>query len=140
MRADSRIGHRLSLPRIRQGEGNRPDSSGSGGPLAAGIVDRFREEGLRIFGPHKSASRIESSKEFAKDLMSRHGIPTASYRTFSDFDEALAYIKAGPVPVVIKYDGLAAGKGVVVAPHLQRGRRMPFATCSLTNVSDRDAW
>ena len=88
---------------------------GPEGPLAAGIVDRFREEGLRIFGPTKSASRIESSKEFAKDLMSRHGIPTASYRTFSDFDEALAYIKAGPVPVVIKYDGLAAGKGVVVA-------------------------
>ena len=88
---------------------------GPEGPLAAGIGDRFREEGLRIFGPTKSASRIESSKEFAKDLMSRHGIPTASYRTFSDFDEALAYIKAGPVPVVIKYDGLAAGKGVVVA-------------------------
>ena len=88
---------------------------GPEGPLAAGIVDRFREDGLRIFGPTKSASRIESSKEFAKDLMSRHGIPTASYLTFSDFDEALAYIKAGPVPVVIKYDGLAAGKGVVVA-------------------------
>lgn len=84
-------------------------------PLAAGIVDRFREEGQRVFGPTKSAARIESSKEFAKDLMARHGVPTASYRTFSDFDEALAYVKAGPVPVVVKYDGLAAGKGVVVA-------------------------
>ena len=88
---------------------------GPEGPLAAGIVDRFRAEGLRIFGPTQSATRIESSKEFAKDLMSRHGVPTASYRTFSDFGEALGYVKSGPVPVVIKYDGLAAGKGVVVA-------------------------
>lgn len=83
--------------------------------LACGIVDAFREAGLRIFGPTKAAARIESSKEYAKDLMSRHGVPTASYRSFSDFDEALAYVKAGPIPVVIKYDGLAAGKGVVVA-------------------------
>lgn len=84
-------------------------------PLAMGIVDRFREAGLRVFGPTQSAARIESSKQFAKDLMARHGIPTASYRTFTDYDEALAYVKAGPIPVVIKYDGLAAGKGVVVA-------------------------
>lgn len=83
--------------------------------LAAGIVDAFREAGLAIFGPTKAAARIESSKEYAKDLMARHHIPTAAYRTFSDFDEALAYVKAGPIPVVIKYDGLAAGKGVVVA-------------------------
>ena len=83
--------------------------------LAEGIVDEFRAEGLRIFGPTKAAARIESSKEYAKDLMARHDIPTAAYRTFSDFDEALAYVKAGPIPVVIKYDGLAAGKGVVVA-------------------------
>lgn len=84
-------------------------------PLAIGIVDRFREAGLRVFGPTQSAARIESSKQFAKDLMARHGVPTASYRTFTDYDEALAYVKAGPIPVVIKYDGLAAGKGVVVA-------------------------
>lgn len=84
-------------------------------PLAAGIVDRFREAGLRIFGPTKAAARIESSKEFAKDLMARHGVPTASYKTFDNYEEAAAYVKAGPVPVVIKYDGLAAGKGVVVA-------------------------
>lgn len=83
--------------------------------LAAGIVDAFREAGLKIFGPTKAAARIESSKEYAKDLMARHNVPTAAYRTFSDFDEALAYVKAGPIPVVIKYDGLAAGKGVVVA-------------------------
>lgn len=84
-------------------------------PLAMGIVDRFREAGLRVFGPTQSAAQIESSKQFAKDLMARYGIPTASYRTFTDYDEALAYVKAGPIPVVIKYDGLAAGKGVVVA-------------------------
>lgn len=83
--------------------------------LAAGVVDAFRAEGLRIFGPTREAARIESSKEYAKDLMARHNVPTAAYRTFSDFDEALAYVKSGPIPVVIKYDGLAAGKGVVVA-------------------------
>lgn len=83
--------------------------------LALGIVDAFRAAGLKIFGPTKEAARIESSKEYAKDLMARHGVPTAAYRTFDNFDEALAYVKAGPIPVVIKYDGLAAGKGVVVA-------------------------
>lgn len=83
--------------------------------LALGIVDAFREAGLRIFGPTKAAARIESSKEYAKDLMTRHNVPTASYRTFDNFEEALAYVKAGPIPIVIKYDGLAAGKGVVVA-------------------------
>lgn len=83
--------------------------------LAVGIVDEFRKAGLKIFGPTKSAARIESSKEFAKDLMARHDVPTAAYKTFDNFDEALANVKAGPIPVVIKYDGLAAGKGVVVA-------------------------
>ncbi len=83
--------------------------------LAVGIVDEFCKADLKIFGPTKSAARIESSKEFAKDLMARHDVPTAAYKTFDNFDEALAYVKAGPIPVVIKYDGLAAGKGVVVA-------------------------
>ena len=87
--------------------------------LAVGIVDEFRASGLQIFGPTQSAARIETSKEYAKDLMARHGVPTASYRTFSDYDEALTYVKAGPIPVVIKYDGLAAGKGVVVAMSLE---------------------
>lgn len=84
-------------------------------PLAAGIVDKFREAGARVFGPTQSAARLESSKEFAKDLMARHGVPTASYRTFSDYEEAIAYVRSGKIPVVVKYDGLAAGKGVVVA-------------------------
>lgn len=84
-------------------------------PLAAGIVDEFRSRGLRIFGPTKAAAQIEASKAFAKNLMARHNIPTADSRTFEDFDEALAYVMAGPERSVIKYDGLAAGKGVVVA-------------------------
>lgn len=84
--------------------------------LAEGIADRFAEEGLALFGPTKSATRIESSKEFAKQIMERHGIPTASYRSFDNFAEALAYVKSRPLPAVVKYDGLAAGKGVVVAP------------------------
>ncbi|WP_418981777.1 phosphoribosylamine--glycine ligase [Alistipes sp.] len=83
--------------------------------LAAGVVDAFRAAGLRIFGPTKAAARIESSKEFAKDLMARHGIPTAAYRSFTDYAEAWAYVAARPLPAVLKYDGLAAGKGVVIA-------------------------
>lgn len=83
--------------------------------LAAGIADLFEERGLKIFGPTKGAARIESSKEFAKQLMEKYNIPTAGYRTFTDYDEAVAYVEKGPFPTVIKYDGLAAGKGVVVA-------------------------
>ena len=86
--------------------------------LAAGIVDRFRREGLRIFGPTKAAARIESSKEFAKELMEKYGIPTAAFRAFTSYGEALAYVKSRPLPAVLKYDGLAAGKGVVIAETL----------------------
>lgn len=88
------------------------------GPEAAlveGIVNRFREEGLLIFGPTAEAARIESSKEFAKQLMERYGIPTGKYRSFDNFAEARDYVLSNPLPAVIKYDGLAAGKGVVVA-------------------------
>ena len=87
--------------------------------LAAGIVDEFEARGLKIFGPSKAAARIESSKDFAKELMAKYNVPTAAYRTFSDYDEALAYVNAGKLPVVLKYDGLAAGKGVVVAQTLE---------------------
>ncbi len=83
--------------------------------LAVGIVDRFTEKGLRIFGPTRAAAQIESSKEFAKRLMAKYHIPTAGYEAFDDFESAWAYVKARPLPAVIKYDGLAAGKGVVVA-------------------------
>ena len=86
--------------------------------LAAGVVDAFRSAGLAIFGHTAAATRIESSKEFAKDLMSRHGIPTAAYRSFTSYEDALAYVSARPFPAVLKYDGLAAGKGVVVAEDL----------------------
>jgi phosphoribosylamine---glycine ligase len=83
--------------------------------LAAGVVDEFRSRGLRIFGATKAAAQLESSKAFAKDFMKRHGIPTAAYETFSDAAAAHAYVDAQGAPIVIKADGLAAGKGVVVA-------------------------
>jgi phosphoribosylamine---glycine ligase len=84
-------------------------------PLAAGIVDAFRAAGLKIFGPTQSAAQLESSKDFAKQFMVRHGIPTAFYRTFSAAKLAHAYVDEKGAPIVIKADGLAAGKGVVVA-------------------------
>ncbi|MDB5805287.1 MAG: phosphoribosylamine--glycine ligase [Betaproteobacteria bacterium] len=84
-------------------------------PLAAGIVDLFRSRGLKIFGPTKAAAQLESSKDFAKSFMVRHGIPTAEHQTFSDAKAAHNYIAAKGAPIVVKADGLAAGKGVVVA-------------------------
>ncbi|MDE6296868.1 MAG: phosphoribosylamine--glycine ligase [Muribaculaceae bacterium] len=87
--------------------------------LAAGVANRFNERGLKIFGPTKEAARIESSKEYAKQVMDRYNVPTAGYKAFDNYDEALAYVKAGKIPTVIKYDGLAAGKGVVVAMSLE---------------------
>jgi len=87
--------------------------------LAAGIVDKFRAAGLKIFGHTQAATAIESSKEFAKRLMAGAKVPTAAYQSFTDFDKAWAYVQAGSLPTVIKYDGLAAGKGVVVATTLQ---------------------
>lgn len=91
--------------------------------LAAGIVDRFREAGLRIFGPTKGAAQIESSKEFAKKLMVKHNIPTGGYETFTEFEPAWEYVKNRSLPAVIKYDGLAAGKGVVVATSYEEAER-----------------
>lgn len=87
-------------------------------PLAAGVVDEFRARGLRIFGPTRAAAQLESSKAFAKDFMRRHGIPTAAYDTFIDAAAAHAYVEKLGAPIVIKADGLAAGKGVVVATTL----------------------
>ncbi|GAB1384587.1 hypothetical protein MASR1M50_29080 [Burkholderiales bacterium] len=84
-------------------------------PLAAGVVDDFRAHGLRIFGPTKAAAQLESSKAFSKDFMQRHGIPTAAYQTFTDAAAARAYVDKLGAPIVVKADGLAAGKGVVVA-------------------------
>ena len=84
-------------------------------PLAAGVVDEFRAHGLRIFGPTRAAAQLESSKAFSKAFMKRHGIPTADYETFSDRVAAHAYVERKGAPIVVKADGLAAGKGVVVA-------------------------
>jgi len=87
-------------------------------PLAGGIVDVFRARGLRVFGPSQAAAQLESSKAFAKEFMRRHAIPTADYATFSDPAAAHAHVEANGAPIVIKADGLAAGKGVVVAMSL----------------------
>ena len=92
---------------------------GPEGPLAAGIVDTFRAAGLKIFGPTQAAAQLESSKDFAKQFMSRHNIPTAAFGTFSDADSAHAYIDHHGAPIVVKADGLAAGKGVVVAASVE---------------------
>jgi phosphoribosylamine--glycine ligase len=88
---------------------------GPEGPLAAGVVDAFLHAGLRVFGPRKAAAQLEASKDFAKRFMARHGIPTAFYQTFTETAPAHAYIDEKGAPIVVKADGLAAGKGVVVA-------------------------
>jgi phosphoribosylamine--glycine ligase len=92
-------------------------------PLAAGVVDLFRSRGLRIFGPTKAAAQLESSKDFAKRFLVRHGIPTAAYETFTDAAAARAYVTRQGAPIVIKADGLAAGKGVVVATTVEEAHR-----------------
>ncbi|MFT3763233.1 MAG: phosphoribosylamine--glycine ligase [Pseudoxanthomonas sp.] len=89
-------------------------------PLVAGVVDRFREAGLRVFGPTAAAAQLEGSKAFAKDFLKRHGIPTAFYEVHTDVDAALAFVRAKGAPIVVKADGLAAGKGVIVAETLQQ--------------------
>jgi phosphoribosylamine---glycine ligase len=83
--------------------------------LMEGIVDQFQQNNLKIFGPTQKAAMIEGSKEFAKDLMTKYHIPTADYKTFTDYEKAVAYLDQKGAPIVVKYDGLAAGKGVVVA-------------------------
>ena len=83
--------------------------------LALGIIDKLRAAGINAFGPTKAAAQIEASKNFAKDLMAKYNVPTAGYKVFNKYDEAIAYVKETGAPIVIKYDGLAAGKGVVVA-------------------------
>ena len=86
--------------------------------LAAGVVDAFRAAGLAVFGHTRAATQIESSKEFAKRIMVKYGVPTAGYRSFDAYEEAMEYVRRGTLPAVLKYDGLAAGKGVVIAETL----------------------
>lgn len=89
-------------------------------PLAAGIVDQFRAHDLKIFGPTKAAAQLESSKAYSKNFMSKHGIPTAAYQTFTEVEPAMAFIHKLGAPIVIKADGLAAGKGVVIATTIEQ--------------------
>ena len=96
---------------------------GPEGLLAAGVVDEFRAHGLRIFGPTQAAAQLESSKAFSKDFMRRHGIPTAQHQTFTDAALAHRYVDNQGVPIVVKADGLAAGKGVVVATSLEQAHQ-----------------
>ncbi|WP_102272824.1 phosphoribosylamine--glycine ligase [Cytobacillus massiliigabonensis] len=91
-------------------------------PLLEGIVDRFQKEGMPVFGPKKDAAVIEGSKSFAKELMQKYGIPTAEYAVFSNYEEASVYLEEKGVPIVIKADGLAAGKGVTVAMTMEEAR------------------
>ena len=95
---------------------------GPEGPLAAGVVDEFRAHGLRVFGPSRAAAQLESSKAFSKAFMKRHGIPTAAFDTFTDAALAHDYVDKIGAPIVVKADGLAAGKGVVVAMSLKEAR------------------
>ncbi|MBU9521684.1 phosphoribosylamine--glycine ligase [Burkholderia multivorans] len=108
-------------------------------PLAAGIVNLFRARGLKIFGPTREAAQLESSKDFAKAFMKRHGIPTADYETFSDAAAAHAYIDAKGAPIVVKADGLAAGKGVVVAMTLEEAHEAVDMMLSGNKLGDAGA-
>jgi len=89
-------------------------------PLVAGIVDYFQARGLRCFGPHKGAAQLEGSKAFTKDFLARHNIPTGAYANFTELEPALAYLRQQGAPIVVKADGLAAGKGVIVAETLEQ--------------------
>jgi phosphoribosylamine---glycine ligase len=103
------------LLKLAQAEGVAFTVVGPEGPLAAGVVDAFRAAGLRVFGPTQAAAQIEASKAFTKDFLARHKIPTAQYRVFTETQPALDYVAQRGAPIVVKADGLAAGKGVVVA-------------------------
>ncbi|MDR3213754.1 MAG: phosphoribosylamine--glycine ligase [Azoarcus sp.] len=108
-------------------------------PLAAGIVDIFRARGLRIFGPTKAATQLESSKDFAKRFMARHNIPTAAFESFSDAAAAHAYVDKQGAPIVVKADGLAAGKGVVVATTLKEAHKAIDDMLSGNSLGDAGA-
>ena len=104
-----------SLVELAQTEAVRLTIIGPEQPLVAGIVDRFEAAGLTCFGPRSAAAKLEGSKSFTKDFLARHAIPTAAYETFDEVGSALEYIHSRGAPIVIKADGLASGKGVIVA-------------------------
>ncbi len=91
-------------------------------PLVGGVVDAFEAEGLRVFGPRKNAAILEGSKAFSKDLMKKYNIPTAAYENFTDPQEALAYLETAKFPIVLKADGLALGKGVLICNTLEEAQ------------------
>jgi phosphoribosylamine---glycine ligase len=115
---DIAVGDIDALLRLAEQEDIALTVVGPEGPLVAGIVDRFRAAGRRIFGPTAAAAQLEGSKAYAKDFLARHGIPTAHYGVFTDLDKALAHLRQVGAPIVVKADGLAAGKGVIVATSL----------------------
>jgi len=108
-------------------------------PLVAGIVDRFNELGLPCFGPSAAAAQLEGSKAFTKDFLARHDIPTAGYENFTDLDAALSYIREQGVPIVIKADGLAAGKGVIVAMNFEEAEQAATDMLSGNKFGDAGA-
>ena len=112
-----------ALAKLARDEGVELTIIGPEAPLVAGIVDRFAELGLPCFGPTAAAAQLEGSKAFTKDFLARHDIPTADYRNFDELEPALAYIRQQGAPIVIKADGLAAGKGVIVAHTLEEAER-----------------
>ncbi len=112
-----------ALAKLAQDERVALTIVGPEAPLVDGVVDRFAELGLPCFGPTAAAAQLEGSKAFTKDFLARHGIPTAAYQNFSDLDDALAYIREQGAPIVIKADGLAAGKGVIVARTLEEAEQ-----------------
>ena len=113
------VSDQAALAELAEREGVALTIVGPEAPLVEGLVDYFQERGLKCFGPSKAAAQLEGSKAFTKDFLARHAIPTAAYGNFTDMDEALAYVREQGAPIVIKADGLAAGKGVIVAMTLQ---------------------
>ncbi len=126
-----------ALLRLAQAENVELTIVGPEAPLVAGIVDRFNELGLPCFGPTAAAAQLEGSKAFTKDFLARHNIPTAAYQNFTELEPALAYIREQGAPIVIKADGLAAGKGVIVAMTLAEAEQA--ATDMLAGGSFGDA-
>ena len=111
------------LIRLARDEGVALTIVGPEAPLVAGITDAFQEAGLKCFGPTAAGARLEGSKAFAKDFMQRHDIPTAAFASFESADEAIAWIRESDRPLVVKADGLAAGKGVVVCDHAEQAEQ-----------------
>jgi phosphoribosylamine--glycine ligase len=128
-----------ALAELAAGESVGLTIVGPEAPLVAGITDRFEELGLPCFGPTAAAAQLEGSKAFTKDFLARHGIPTAAYQNFTDLDAALTYIREQGAPIVIKADGLAAGKGVIVATSVEQAEQAATDMLSGNKFGDAGA-